>query len=249
MLLLARVTGIVFTTLVIMGFFWNIMAEGKKEQFFQNYIGFFFNTANQLFINGIFTVLFMIPRLKTVLKREHAANLYRVSTFYLSLALILLLNSLIYAFVFTPATYLSVNLLMKTRIENLEVFSSFLGLNFFMFTLGQYYGLLLGSCLSETATLILSPLIFIFFLLGAGIYRGNDSLPKYVSWLFYTSPYKYFLELEFKNFEDLNDVTKYIPEALNYNFGIKVCVSTLLGIMSLSLIFGFIGLKKFVSKF
>ena len=231
-----------------MGFYWKIGDETKKDQLFQNFVGFFFNICNQFYINGLYCSLFMIPTIKNVLKREVSGNLYRVSTFYFSLAVSMLLNSLIYAVIYTPLTYLTINFFFDSFALNfLHIFNYFC-LNFFMFTIGQYTGLFIGSTFNETLTFIISPLLFIIFMLGSGFYRGNNSLPSYISWLLYISPYKYLIELLMRNF-GYNDVTRNIPDVMNYNFGVEECIPILLTMMSVFLISGWMGLKIYSSIF
>jgi ABC-type multidrug transport system permease subunit len=232
-----------------MGFYWNIGAENKKDQLFKNYMGFFFNNVNQFFINGMYTALFAIPVVKNILKREYSAKLYRISTFFLAYIIASLINSLMYAIIFTPITFFSTNLLMQSTEENLTVFSTFFCLDFSIYTLGQFFGLLLGGSLPEHVCFMVSPLMFILFMLGAGVYRGNSSLPNFVSWLFYISPYKYFLELELKNFKNFNEITKRIPDLLQFNYGLEVCIPALIGTMMTVLILGYFGIRSYSAKF
>lgn len=248
-LFLTRIFNCLFNTLVIMGFYWNIGAEDKKDQLFQNYVGFFFNNVNQFFINGIFCSLFIVPAMKIILKREYSAKLYRLSTFYTSLAITLLINSLIYTLIFTPICFFSINLLVSDPIQNFWQFWIFFFINFFMFTLGQFFGLCIGGSFAENVSLVISPFILLIFMLGSGFYRSNDSLPKFISWLFYTSPYKYLLELLMKNFEHFNAITEHIPEQMKYDYGLEICISVLLATSAIILILGFIGIKLYASKF
>ncbi len=248
-LFFTRMLNALFNTLIIMGFYWNIGSEDKKDQLFQNYIGFFFNNVNQFFINGIYTSIFMIPTLKTVLKREYSAKLYRISTFYSSLALSLLINSFLYAIIFCPVTFFTLNLIFETALDNLNVFSIYFLLNFFIFSLGQFFGLLIGGSLPEAAGYVVTPFMFIIFMLGAGIYRGNQSLPQFVAWFLYISPYKYLLELTMKNFMNFNQITEKIPDLMDYNYGNEVCIPTLIGTMMTVLIIGYFGIKNYAAKF
>jgi hypothetical protein len=248
-LFLARILNCLFNSLIIMGFYWKIGDENKKAQLFQNFVGFFFNNCNQFFINGLYSAVFMIPSIKVVLKREVSAKLYRVSTFYFSIAITLLVNSLIFATIYTPIIYLAIKFYFETFKLNLEHFLIFYCLNFFNFTLGQYTGLFIGSTFSEELTYIISPLMFIVFMLGSGFYRGNNSIPSYISWLLYVSPYKYVMELLMRNFNEFSIDTKSIPDLMNYNYGAEICLPVLFGMMILFLMSGWAGLKLYSSKF
>lgn len=249
LLFFSRFLNVLFNTLIIMGFYWNIGSTDKKDQLIKNYIGFFFNNVNQFFINGMYNALFAIPVVKNILKREYSAKLYRISAFFVAYIIASLINSFMYAIIFTPITFFSTNLLMQTTGENVKVFSTFFGLDFFIYTLGQFYGLLLGGSLPEHVCYMVSPLMFILFMLGAGVYRGNSSLPSFISWLFYTSPYKYFLELELKNFQNFSEITKIIPNILDFNYGLEVCIPALIGMMMSVLILGYFGIRSYSAKF
>lgn len=251
-LFIARVINCILNTLIIMGFYWQIgdMTEPDRYNNLQkNYVGFFFNNINQFFINGIFTSVFMIPTIKPVLKRESAAKLYRISTFYTSLCTTMLINSLIYAVIFSPITYFSIDFMTGDPVVDFWVLTNYFILNFSYFTLGQFLGLMIGGWLNEQATFVATPFVFIVFMLGSGFYRGNSTIPKFISWFLYISPYKYMLELLLKNFDDFNDITKKIPENMNFNIGVEECISILVSFGVIVLIFGYIGIKYKSSKF
>ncbi len=86
-------------------------------------------------------------------------------------------------------------------------------------------------------------------MLGSGFFKGNATIPGYISWLLHLSPYKYFMELNLKNFADAKEITKNIPELLGYNYGIDVCLYILSAWISVVLIAGYLGLKFYTAKF
>jgi hypothetical protein len=244
-LFFARVINCVFNTIIIAGFYWRIGDTDKYDPktFSFNYVGFFFNNLNQFFINGMYTALFMIPTIKAILKREYSAKLYRISSFFCALATTVLINSIIYAIIFSPITYFVIDMLKD--FEHLFYYFCF---NFFIFTLGQYFGLAIGGAFPEQVTFVVSPLLFIFFFLGSGMYRDLSSLPSWISWLFYISPYKYGLEV-YVRIESSFKPDERIPENFHMDLGIEKCLPILAATMVTILILGGSGIKLFSSKF
>jgi hypothetical protein len=244
-LFVARVIGFLVNTLVIMGFYWQMGDPSKEANLYSNFTGYFFNNVNTFFVNGIYTAIFMIPTVKKVLKREYSAKLYRISTFYLAFATTMLINSMIFAFLFTPVTHFTIHLKpdLKTFLYNLL-------LNLFNFTLGQILGLFFGGTLPQNISFVVTPFAFIIFYLGAGFLRGASSLPSYISWLPYISPYKYLLELYVGNESSYRPgITDHIPNDLKLNLGLEICIPVLMGMMLFILLLGYIGIRLFAAKY
>jgi hypothetical protein len=241
-LFLSRLFNVFMVSLIIMGFYWNF--GGKKENLFHNFFGFFFNNTHIFFVSGMNTTLLMLPSLQFVLKRESSANLYRISTFYCAMLITLLINSFYYSTVFTLIEYFTNGL-----YSDVEHFALYYLLNVFAFTFGQYFGLFIGSFLPGKLGIVVAPFVFLFFLLGSGFYKGNASMPSFISWLFNISPYKYFLEIYLKLFANATEITKHLPEMLDYQFGIENCIYVLSGYLLFVIVLGLIGTKFITSKF
>jgi hypothetical protein len=239
---ITRVTNCFMISLIIMGYYWRF--ADKTDTLFYNFIGFFFNNTNMLFVNGMYTTIYMIPAIKTLLKRECSAKLYRVTSFYLAFLLTLLINSLLYAVVFTTVLYFT-NGLFYDPFHYLIYFV----LNFFIFTFGQYVGFIFGTFVPHSVSIYIVPFFTVFFMLGSGFYKGNATMPVFISWLFDVSPYKYFIEILTKLFSDFNDITRRLPVDLDYQFGIVNCIYLLLGFLGGVVILGLIGMKMVTAKF
>jgi hypothetical protein len=242
-LFLSRIINVVLLSLIIMGYYWDFGSK-RDISLFINFIAYFFNNTNMFFINGLYTTLMMLPPIKSVLKRESSANLYRVSSFYTSLLVLLLLNSFIYAAVYTVTLYFTIGL-----YNDVSHFFLYYLANFLFFTFGQYFGLFFGSLFPGQISLIVAPFTFIFFMLGSGFYRTNASMPGFIAWLFDISPYKYFIEILVKMFADATPITKDLPTMLDYTFGIANCIYLLSGYMVVIIILGLIGMKFSTTKF
>ncbi len=186
----------------------------------------------------------MLPVLKNVIKRESSAKLYRLSSFYFSLLVVLLINSILYSVIFSPLLYYTVDF-----YYDLGHFLKYFVYNFVIFTFGQYFGLMIGANFDEKLSFVITPICFIIFMLGSGFYKGNATLPSYLSWLLHLSPYKYFMEMTLKNFAEAKEITKHAPEILDYTNGIDVCIYVLAGWITVVLLIGFLGLKFYTAKF
>ena len=248
-LFVVKILNILFLSLVYGAFYFGIGREDKQDRIFQNYVGFFFNNVSTSFQNGIFSVIFMLPLIKAVLKREYSAKLYRISSFYVSLVISVLINSIIFGILFTLILYLSTQFFFSDAVINMEHFGLLFVMNLVDFTMGQYFGLFIGGSFDEEASIVITAIFFTFFMLGCGVFRGNSTIPSFISWLFYISPYKYFMEMELKLFSDYSEITKIIPKLLDFNYGYELCISALSGFTLVVLILGFIGLKFYTAKF
>ena len=237
----ARLFQYMFNTLVLFGFYYDI---GAKDNLFFNYLGICFNSVNNLFINGLFTTLLMIPVIRKLLKREYASKMYSISAFYISLLIILLIPSFLTSIIYSPIMYFGIQM-----NKDFTGFIYFYLITFFTWTLGEFFGLLCGSFFGDQLSLIISPITFILFLLGSGFFRSNASFPSYLKWLNIISPYKYIMELYLKVQQNFNYITEILPEAMGYTTGVTESIIILSSTSLLVIILGFIGVRMFSSKF
>ena len=237
-----RLIQYVSTSLLFMGFYFGI--GNYKESVGRNILGISFNTTNGFFINGMFSSLFSIPVIRNVLKREYSAKLYRISTFYVAQVIVMLLPSFTISIIYTPIIYYSI------QVETSFIkFLLFFITNFFQFTLGQTFGLFLGALFDYNKALIVSPLLFILFMLGSGFFRTNDSWPVYLRWINIISIYKYTLELYINIQKDFNYSTKLLPDLFGYNQGLLTCIIVLICVFILVFVCGYFSVKRFSAKF
>lgn len=237
----AKIFQFFMCSLIFAGFYSNI---GHKENLFYNLLGYSFNITNNLFINGLFNALFMIPVIRKVLKREYSSKLYSISAFYAQFCLFLLVPSLIAATIYVPICYFTI------RVESdFKTFILHYLLNLFQFSLGEFFGNMTGSFVGDQLGLIVSPLFFVLFLLGSGFFRSNQSFPVGLRWLNYISPYRYIMELYIYIQKDYNEITEMIGEKMGYDIGVENCMIILGSFMIFTLITGFIAVRNYASKF
>ena len=88
------------------------------------------------------------------------------------------------------------------------------------------------------------PNIMLPFMLFAGFFANRESMPKWISWLEYVSPMKYYYELVMTNeFEDRGIVPNPVDVMFNFDLGVHKCMLYLL-LMSVFLrLVGFFALK------
>ena len=239
----ARLAQTLSNTIILCIFFWDIGHAGPQA-FFQNFTGFLFNCVNNFYINGMFTSILYIPSFKEILKREYSAKLYRISTFYLTQFLLLMVVCLLYTSIFSLATFYCIQL--KKDFVTLLLFFF---LNSYSYMHGLWLGLFLGTILNEQVVFAVSPFVFVIFMLGSGFYLSNDNFPVVFRWINYISPYKYFMELFLKSEASFNELTMQIPEMLGYKNGYTVCYTALMIMFAFFFIIEYPLLYKFAKKY
>ena len=157
-------------TIILSSFYWNI--GGKGDTFYTNFLGFFFNCVNNLFINGLYTTLFYIPTLKAILMREYSAKLYRISTFYLATICTLMIPALMYSIIFSNVLFWCIQL--KTNIGSLFMYTA---MNFLDFIIGSSYGILIGGAVDNKLIFTVAPVLLVLQTMGSGYYRNSGSFP------------------------------------------------------------------------
>jgi len=248
-LFLMKIFNYLMMSIIISAFYFQLSKEKDEQKLFQNYSSFFFNNISVTFFNAISTSCYIIGSNKSILKKESSSKLYGLSSFYISLITSLFINSIIYAIIYTTMTYIAIQFFFDNTYKNIEKYLLLLFSNFTKYSIGQCVGIFIGSNFEEKFNGLIIPFVSILFYFGAGFYRGNYTIPSYISWLFYASPYKYYMELELKMFSDYNELTSSIPERMGFSYGLYVCISSLIGITLMVLLFGFIGIKYYTAKF
>jgi len=231
-------------TIILYGFYHNIGSPSKSDTLYNNFIGFYYNNCNNFFINGIMYTLYTIPALKSILRRECAAKLYRISTMYLALFVTLIVPAILYSVIFSFLLFEGLKLK-----RDFETFIVFFTMNIFIYVTGSTYGLMFGAIIHEKIIVTVAPFVATLFSLGSGFYKSNDDFPSIFSWVNYISPYKYILEIQMGNQEDFNDITDNILKKNGYESGTTFCLiylfSTFTGVLILGYLFFLLYSKKF----
>lgn len=228
-------------TFILASFYWQLGL--KQETYFTNFLGFFFNCVNNLFINGLYTTLFYIPTFKSILMREYSAKLYRISTFFLATVFTLMIPAFIYSFIFSNILYWCIYL----KTDFLTLFLYFC-MNILDFAIGSAYGIFLGSVLDHKLIFSVAPVLLVMQTMGSGYYRNSNSFPSAFIWLNYISPYRYALEIMIKLEESPEDGID-IAEQYGFDFGYEICITVLLTIYVFMNILAYICIKKYASRF
>lgn len=239
-----RIINCLCNSLLVMSFYWQIGKSEIPQEVYLNYVGFYYTVINQFFWNGLYTAVQFVPEIKNVLKREYSNKMYRISTYYLATVIGLLVNTVLYTTIFSLSVYFSTG--FNYSVKNFVEFYFFL---FFTFTIAQNFGLFLSASLDEALVLLIANFAGIFFSVGSGFIVGNNSISKYFSWLFYTSPYRYLMEIGLNIDKNFSPITQHIPEDFNYTYGELICFPILFGSMLIFIILGGFGMKKSSAKF
>ena len=206
-------------TIILYSFYHNIGSASKQDTLYSNFTGFFYNNCNNFFINGIMYTLYTIPALKSILRRECASKLYRMSTFYVALFVTLIVPAIVYSVIFSFLLFEGIRLK-----RDFETFMVFFTMNIFIYVTGSTYGLMFGAIIPEKIIITIAPFVATLFSLGSGFYKSNDDFPSVFQWVNSISPYRYILEIQMGNQSDFNDVTDQILIKNGYDSGTQFCL-------------------------
>jgi ABC-type multidrug transport system permease subunit len=186
---------------VLLGLIW--LNKGRNVSS-TNYIDIegilFFILINQSFIS-IFGTVFTFPLERSIVLRERASGMYRVSAYYLSKTLVEVPRSILFSLFFCVVLYWMVGLRDSAR-------SFFLFLVVIFLTSLTAEGIALtvsaGAPTPQIASAII-PLFLVVSILFGGFFLSNAQIPNYFVWLKYMSFVKYsfgaLMHIQFDNFQ------------------------------------------------
>jgi ABC-type multidrug transport system ATPase subunit len=198
---------------------------------------FFLTTFH--FIPSMMSFIVTFPLQRAVFLKEYSGRFYEVLPYYLSKILVEIPFALVFPIIFTCIIYYIVGfnpefvrLVKQNVVAVILVFCS------------QMLGVLIGCSFdSIDVALNITPLIFMPLMLFGGFFVNSDSIPKWMTWLEYASPFRYSLEALVRNeFEDTN----YLPnpiDSFGYSLDYTTVVLILLGMGIVLGIFGYIALR------
>ncbi|EME31653.1 ABC transporter, ATP-binding protein isoform 2 [Galdieria sulphuraria] len=186
---------------VLLGLIW--LNKGRNVSS-SNYVDIegilFFILINQSFIS-IFGTIFTFPLERSIVLRERASGMYRVSAYYLSKTLVEIPRSLLFSLFFCVVLYWMVGLRDSAR-------SFFLFLVVIFLTSLTAEGIALtvsaGAPTPQIASAII-PLFLVVSILFGGFFLSNAQIPNYFVWLKYMSFVKYsfgaLMHIQFDDFQ------------------------------------------------
>ena len=240
----AKLFQYIINTIILFSFYHNIGSPKKIDTLYSNFTGFFYNNCNNFFINGIMYTLYTIPALKSLLQRECAAKLYRMSTFYTSLFITLIIPAVLYSVIFSFLLFEGIQL-----NKDFTRFLVFFTMNIFIYVTGSTYGLAFGALIPEKVIITVAPFLATMFSLGSGFYKSNNDFPSIFSWVNLISPYRYILEIQMGNQEDFNNITDNILELNGYTSGVTFCLIYLFSTFAFVFIVGYILFVVYSKRF
>jgi hypothetical protein len=223
-------------TILIILFYMNLNNKHQLSHL-TNFVGFCYNCVNIFFSFGMYSTISTIFQYKKVFTKEYPSKLYRLSSFFISTLLFLLIQSVLYSCIFT--------FLVTMTIMNLDImqFHCFFIYNLVDYMIGASYGNLLGMSLDESRIYSVAPFVFILSMLGSGVLRNNFSFPYLLKIVNYWSHYRYLLELHFENEGD-----KKINRIMNYEFGNVNCIVVVVVLLVIINILSFFSLKRYAKR-
>ena len=224
----------------IFGFFFNQIGYSESlVDYVGNLNGLFYNNTTNFFINALFLVIMSMNDTKRKLKKERQSRMYSLYSFYLALLVDYAFYGLIQSVIVGTVMYYSMGL--YTDLFHLTLYCAVL---FFVFMQGTTFSIALSSFLPERLSLILGPTAFVIFMLGSGFFKRNDAFNPHNKWMNTLSPFKYDIELFIRIVEGYNELTGKVAAELAYDSGVSTCLNFLLGFVGVSVVIGFLGLKR-----
>ncbi|KAK4525866.1 hypothetical protein GAYE_SCF17G3775 [Galdieria yellowstonensis] len=186
---------------VLLGLIWLNKGRNVSSTNYRDIEGIlFFVLLNQSFIS-IFGTVFTFPLERSIVLRERASGMYRVSAYYLSKTLVEIPRSMLFSLFYCVVLYWMVGLRDSAR-------SFFLFLVVIFLTSLTAEGIALTVSVAAPTPQIASAIIPLFLVLSVlfgGFLLSNAQIPNYFVWLKYMSFVKYsfgaLMHIQFDNFQ------------------------------------------------
>ena len=129
----------------------------------------------------------VFPKERQVFLKEEGSKLYSALSYFISRSTIEAGYILILPTIFLNAFYWLIGLAATT-----EQFFLFYFMGILIAFCGNSLGLLLGCIIEDEKSVgAVMPLVLIPFIVLSGYFKNLDSIPKWISWAQYISPFKY----------------------------------------------------------
>nr|XP_043638068.1 ABC transporter G family member 22-like isoform X2 [Erigeron canadensis] len=196
-----RITQVVATAVILGLLWWQSQVHSPKD--LQNQAGLLFFIAVFWAFFPVFTAIFTFPQERAMLKKEKAADMYRLSAYFMArittdlpLDLLLPLLFLVIVYFMAGLTLTALSFFLTTLIVSLCIIAA------------QGLGLAIGAAMMDLnkATTLASVTVMAFMLAG-GFFVKN--VPIFISWLSYLSfnyhTYRLLLKVQYEHISHVID--------------------------------------------
>ncbi len=170
--------------------FWQLTAENTTLSLY-NKAGAMFEVVMSIFMTSLTGVAVVFPLEKEVFLKERGSKMYGTGTYYLSKSVMDLPYVVVVPMLFVLICYWMIG------------FNDISGARFGVFYLivvvtgfcGSSVGFLLGSIFNDAKVVtVLINISILPLVLFSGFFKQRDSLPVWLGWIEYISPFKYSLQ-------------------------------------------------------
>ncbi|GAB4857192.1 ABC transporter G member 22 [Ancistrocladus abbreviatus] len=186
----------VLVTAIILGLLW-WQSDNKTPKGLQDQTGLLFFLAVFWSFFPVFTAIFTFPQEKAMLKKERAADMYRLSAYFVARTISDLPLDLLLPLLFITVVYFMAGLRLNAATFFLTVLTIFLEI-----VAAQGLGLVIGASLMDVkkATTLASVTVMAFMLSGGYFVQ---KVPVFILWLRYLSfnyyTYRLLLKVQYKH--------------------------------------------------
>ncbi|CAD8171416.1 unnamed protein product [Paramecium pentaurelia] len=224
---------------------------GDLSKYLNNMRGACFVCGTSAIFSALGPLLMLFPIERNIFLKEENSKMYRVSSYFLSKVFLEVPMNVFIQILFSIALYAAFGFIWQ--LENLILFTV---ISVSVSLSGNGLGIFTG-CLFKDAkqSASLGPILLIPLQVFSGQYANLASIPKFISWVQYISPFKYFLEGFGRT--QLNDATFHLDptgveispwDYYGMHFGMWNCVIVLISIAVMFHVFAGIFLKLLVNK-
>ena len=230
-----RIVETIAVALFIGSIFYKFSGEYIEEVNWRALTGFLFFMSIAVSMINMAAVSFTFPNDRDVFLKEEGAKLYSTVAYFLSRNIIELPYAVVFPFFQSLIIYWFVNLSSTaTQFFTFYLISYLLTLN------GESLGLMVGSIASDVKSVTnIATMVFLPLFLFGGFFKNINTLPKWVGWIQYITPFKYGFAAFIQN-EVLFASESRVGE-LNFDFGLWGNIGMLavlaLGFRVVSLVF------------
>ncbi|CAD8079189.1 unnamed protein product [Paramecium sonneborni] len=260
-LLRSKIFGSVFMLLFLGWLYWQVGKDQPSQdenvnidvlsKYLNNMRGACFVCGTSAIFSALGPLLMLFPVERNIFLKEENSKMYRVSSYFLSKVCLEVPMNVTIQILFSIALYATFGFIWQ--LENVILFTV---ISVSVSLSGNGLGIFTG-CLFKDAkqSASLGPILLIPLQVFSGQYANLASIPKFISWVQYISPFKYFLEGFGRT--QLNDVTFHLDptgrvispwDYYGMHFGMWNCAIVLISIAVMFHVFGGVFLKLLVNK-
>lgn len=239
-LFVSRFVQVFFLAFMNCSLFFQLQEDPNDQRTFQDRNGSIFFFIIGMVMTNLMPVILTFPVERGVFLREYSSNMYGVIPYFLGRSLIEMPVLILFTLLLDAICYY----IIGWNDANAGKFFIFLGITILTALSGNAIGLWVGSMFSDPKTAnAVAPALLIPLMLFSGFFVNRETIPDWLGWIEWISPFKYGLEAALTNEYTDSPLGTSQLEQLDFDFSVGAACGILFGIGIFYRILALISLK------